>query len=180
MKRQSRLLLVSAIILMLIVPIIYAQAVIKRIERAVSIPEKERKPAPEFAGTTLEGSAMRLADLRGKVVVLNFWYVACGPCRAEIPGLNRLVQEFDKGDVVFIALALDKADKLRLFLKEIPFRYQLMSEAGATAELYGVQAYPGHILIDRKGRIAHVIRGGIDKIEDILRPLITGLSQESK
>jgi peroxiredoxin len=68
------------------------------------------KLAPTFDARSLDGEALNLATLRGKVVVLNFWYVSCGPCRVKIPGLNQLVSEFQGKGVVFIALALDRAE----------------------------------------------------------------------
>jgi thiol-disulfide isomerase/thioredoxin len=134
-----------------------------------------KKPAPDFEVQTLDGKALRLAELKGKVVVLNFWFIGCAPCRVEMPGLNKLTEEFGSDEVVFIAFALDKAELLREFLKEVPFRYQIVPEAGAIASLFGATAFPTHIMINKNGEIEFFSLGGsLDKYEE-LRPLIRAL-----
>jgi len=125
--------------------------------------------------TTLGGREVKLAELKGRVVVLNFWFVGCAPCRAEIPDLNRLVDEYQGRDVVFLAVARDKAGMVREFLKEIPFKYGIVAEGVPTAEAFGVELYPTHILIDKAGNVAHVLSGGgADKYQE-LAPLIDAL-----
>jgi peroxiredoxin len=134
-----------------------------------------KKPAPGFEIKTIDGLFLRLADLRGKVVVLNFWFVGCAPCRVEIPGLNKLVEEFASSDVVFIGLALDKADSIRDFLKAIPFKYQIAAEAQTVASQFGVSSYPTHVLINKQGEIEFFLIGGSPTRHAELKPLIQNL-----
>src|SRR2546429_8515774 len=76
--------------------------------KAAALKEGDRKTAPGFHATSLDGREIDSAKLRGKVVVANFWFTGCGPCKAEIPDLNRLTREFAGKDVVFLAFTLDE------------------------------------------------------------------------
>jgi len=131
-----------------------------------------RKPAPSFDVKSLTGESFNLAALRGKVVVLNFWYTTCGPCRAEMPGLNQLVREFQDKGVVFIAFALDGTDELRTFLKEMEFKYQVIPDSEKISQLYQVMNYPTHVIIGKDGQLLIIQSGGSSKRHEELRPLI--------
>jgi peroxiredoxin len=132
-------------------------------------------PAPGFSVTTLDGAVLSLSDLRGKAVVLNFWFIGCAPCRVEMPGLNKLVEEFAGEDVVFIGFASDRADRLKEFLEVRPFDYRIVPQSEKIAQLYGVSLYPTHILINKNGEIAYILTGGSPDRHDQLRPLIKNL-----
>ncbi len=144
-------------------------------KKASPVSPQGKKAAPGFEIKTIDGESLRLADLRGKVVVLNFWFIGCAPCRVEIPGLNKLVEEFGAGDVVFIGLALDKADPLRDFRKTNPFKYKIAAESQKVASSFGVGSYPTHILINKQGEIEFFLVGGSPTRYDELRPLILNL-----
>ncbi len=144
-------------------------------KNASPVSPQGKKTAPGFEIKTIDGESLRLSDLRGKVVVLNFWFIGCAPCRVEIPGLNTLVEEFGADDVVFIGLALDKAEPLRDFRKTIPFKYRIAAEAQAVASAYGVASYPTHILINKQGEIEFFLIGGSPARHDELKPLIQNL-----
>ena len=79
--------------------------------------EKDLLPAPAFKAATLDGANVSLENLKGKITVLNFWFINCGPCRGEMPELNKIVDEF-KEHVRFLAFATDSAEDLRDFLKK--------------------------------------------------------------
>ena len=131
-------------------------------------PLASKKAAPQFRVTSLEGQEFDLSALRGKVVVLNLWFIRCPPCREEIPGLNMLTEEFTNEDVVFIALALDSAEELHSFLKEQPFTYHVVPDAKRVIKLYGGHFYPKHIIINREGQIEWTKRGGRrDRYKDL-------------
>lgn len=134
-----------------------------------------RPAAPDLAFKTLDGREAKLADLKGKVVVLNFWFIGCAPCRVEIPGLNKLVEEYKGKDVVFLAFASDEEKLLREFLEESPFKYEIVPRAGAAAGLFGVSVYPTHIIIDKAGAVAYFLTGGSPERHEKLVPLIDNL-----
>lgn len=131
--------------------------------------------APPFRVTTLSGETMDRAGLDGKVVVLNFWFTACAPCVVEMPSLNGLVQEFAEQPVVFLAPAIDDEENLRSFLKDHEFLYRVVPDAGELHGEFEVSAYPTHMIVDREGRIRHVLSGGDRDTDDRLRPLIRQL-----
>ena len=133
---------------------------------------REGEAAPAFEVRTLEGQSFASKDLKGKVVVLNFWYVGCAPCIVEIPGLNRLVKELEGRDVVFLALALDGPKTLRSFLREKPFDYHIVPSSAEIAKEFEVSSYPTHVFLDREGRIRHVLTGGNETRHEDLRRLI--------
>ncbi len=131
--------------------------------------------APDFNVKTLEGKDLNLSTLKGKVVVLNFWFIGCAPCRVEMPGLNKLTDEFTGKDVVFIAFALDQTEALEKFLKTTEFKYQVVPKAGDIASLFGAEVYPTHIIINKEGEIEYRLTGGGPERHEQIRPLIQGL-----
>ena len=118
----------------------------------------DKKPAPLFNLTSLDGKKFELTALRGKIVVLNFWFTGCIPCVAEMPELNKLVEKFKNDDVVFIAPTLDAKSVLPAFLVKHPFEYSVVPSAGnLIVNTYrdgtGTVAFPVNIIIDQEGKI---------------------------
>ncbi len=135
-------------------------------------------PAPDFDVQDLDGAALKLSALRGKVVVLNFWFIACPPCRAEMPALNQLVQHFEGREVVFIGFAADPSDALRDFLQTHEFEYQVVPDATPIAELYVVRGAPTHVVIDQDGRFAKIVYGAIGDVQTALEEPISPVTAE--
>jgi peroxiredoxin len=129
---------------------------------------------PTFELVSLDGDRVELGALRGKAVVLTFWFSSCRPSCAQIPALNRLVEAHrGSGDVEFIGIALDEEDALRDFLAKHEFRYTIASDPkGNLAQRYGVHAYPAHVVIDRRGRIVGQLFGTMDTIDRVLSGLV--------
>src|SRR4051812_43635177 len=93
-------------LLSLVLSLIVSAAVSGQTTSPANPPDKEKPMAPAFSLTSLEGERFDLAALRGKVVVLNFWFTGCAPCVAEFGKLNGLVNKFKNKEVVFIAPTL--------------------------------------------------------------------------
>lgn len=88
-------------------------------------------------------------------MVVNFWFIKCPPCRAEIPDLNELVEEYkDNKDVIFVAVGLDPWFELKDFLSEHPFKYHLVTDGRYYATERNVNSYPTNVVIDRNGKVA--------------------------
>jgi len=111
------------------------------------------KPAPDIAGTTLDGSQFRLADLRGRPVIVNFWGPTCDPCRDEFPLFkSKLNDHAADGLVVVGVLMADPPDLARTFIAEQGATWQTVDDpAGAIKEAYRVAARPQTYFVDREG-----------------------------
>ncbi|MGH9939448.1 MAG: redoxin domain-containing protein, partial [Blastocatellia bacterium] len=130
-------------------------------------------PAPEFRGDSLDGKAFDSKSLRGKIVVINLWFIACGPCRKEIPKLNEIAREFRNKDVVFIAPTPDQSEPLREFLKTAPFDYNIIPDADRIIEQFNAVHFPTHVVIDRNGQIESLMIGaGERRPEEVRRALL--------
>jgi thiol-disulfide isomerase/thioredoxin len=128
------------------------------------------KPAPDFTLNTLDGGKVHLADLKGKVVVLDFWATWCGPCRAALPLVNEAASSRkDKGVVFYAVNQQEDADQIRAFLKKADLNPPVALDAeGAAATLYGVQGIPQTVIIDKAGNIADIHVGYSPAIKETI------------
>jgi thiol-disulfide isomerase/thioredoxin len=102
--------------------------------------------------TDINGNIIKAGDLKGKVVVFNFWFIACPPCRYEMPDLNRLVNAYlPYKNVVFIAVALDKTEDVERFMKVSPFKFRLVANARYLFSRYNVAQCPTSLVVDQNG-----------------------------
>jgi thiol-disulfide isomerase/thioredoxin len=109
-----------------------------------------------FSEKDMGGEKFNLKDLAsaGKVVVLNFWFINCPPCRMEIPQLNEMVASYQNNkDLVFIGIALDDKYALEKFLKTLPFDYHIIDNGRYIASQYGIISYPTHVVINKEGKV---------------------------
>lgn len=109
--------------------------------------------APQFELTDLQGKKWSLNALRGKVVVLNFWFTACAPCIREIPELNKLTEQYKGKDVVFLGLAPDKAEKISAFLQKRDFKYIILPDSYEVSQSFKISNWPTSMVIDKQGTI---------------------------
>ena len=115
---------------------------------------KTGQTLPPFKLRDLNGRKYDSKELAGKIVVLNFWFIGCPPCRAEIPDLNKLVQQNTKrDDVVFLAVALDQRPAIEKFVKQYPFEYALVADGRYIADRYSVNSFPTNLVLDRQGKV---------------------------
>ncbi|WP_259067031.1 peroxiredoxin family protein [Mucilaginibacter sp. X4EP1] len=125
------------------------------------------KPAPGFELTGLDGKNYSLKNLKGKIVVLNFWFIACKPCVNEMPVLNSIKKKYDPKKVVFLALSLDSKSAVNAFLQNHQFNYVMLPDAAPVHRKYHLNAYPTSIVIDARGIISFVQIGGPDINENL-------------
>jgi thiol-disulfide isomerase/thioredoxin len=129
--------------------------------------DKPKEPAPEFDVTSIDGKRFRLSELKGKVLVANFWFTGCTPCKEEIPELNKLADKYK--DCVFLAFSLDEnKSPLKRFLVKYPFRFNIIPAASEIAGKFRIKSYPSTIIISPEGNIFHFEVGGPNNIRDVL------------
>lgn len=119
-------------------------------------------PAPDFAVQTLDGETLTLSDLRGKVVLVNFWATWCPPCRLEMPGFQDVWEEYRDRDVVILGLSVDRGDRAAVvdWVRQRGITYPIAFAPGAVTRAFGgARVLPTSILVDREGRIAHRVEG---------------------
>ena len=120
------------------------------------------QPAPDVQLELLGGEPLRLADLRGDVVVLEFWASWCEPCLRTLPQAEAVVGEFPAGTVRLIAVNLEEsAEVARQTLDRLQLKTQVaLDKQGAIAAQFGATELPQTVVIDRAGRVAKVLVGG--------------------
>jgi cytochrome c biogenesis protein CcmG, thiol:disulfide interchange protein DsbE len=131
-----------------------------------ALAEGRRPAAPVLELPRLGGSASRsLAEWDGEVVVLNFWASWCGPCREESPMLERWHRRLrDRGATVLGVNVEDVTSDARDFIRAYGLSYPMLRDRdGDSAKPFGVVGYPETLVIDRRGRVAAVLRGPIDE-----------------
>ncbi|MER3419061.1 MAG: TlpA family protein disulfide reductase [Chloroflexota bacterium] len=136
---------------------------------------KVGQPAPDFALWSLDGQTVRLSDLRGRVVLINFWATWCGPCRAEMPEIEAVYRESKEQDFVVLAIneenaSLEEARKLaRDFRDELDLTFPILLDGpdGQVFRQYRLYGLPSSFIVDRDGIIRTVRFGPLNR--DFLR-----------
>lgn len=127
----------------------------------LSLAATDSGPAGNFTLKSATGENIQLSEYRGQVVLINFWASWCGPCRQEMPHLDAIYKKYEPmGFTVFgINVEQDRkmADKI---LRDIPVTFPILfDDANVVSELYGVDAMPVTVLVDRNGEIRFRHRG---------------------
>ena len=119
--------------------------------------------APDFTLTDLDGNQVSLSDFRGKVVFINFWATWCPPCRAEMPEIEALYQQYKTKDVVVIGVdILETDDKVRQFVERGGYSWIFVIDStGTVSANYNINAIPTSYFIDREGIIRAVNIGAM-------------------
>ncbi len=117
------------------------------------------KPAADFETTGIDGKKVKLADLRGKVVVLDFWYRGCGWCIKAMPQMNQLAEDFAGKPVAIFGMNTDRDEAdAKFVIEKMGLKYPTL-KAEEVPEKFGVQGFPTLIVIDQQGRVHDVHTG---------------------
>ncbi|MCK5825206.1 MAG: TlpA family protein disulfide reductase [Ichthyobacteriaceae bacterium] len=119
----------------------------------------------EYNIIDIEGNKWDNIDLSGSVVVFNFWFSACPPCKKEIPELNKLVDHYADKNVIFIAVSLNNHYEVENYIEKNPFKYHLVANGDAVIDGLGINAFPTQIIIDKDGSLFQKIQGKVTYLE---------------
>ena len=123
---------------------------------------REGAQAPNFVLNTLAGETVSLSDLRGQVVVLNFWASWCPPCRAEMPAIQQVYDTYREQGLVVLAVNVREPDSQTAeFVAEMQLTFPILTDHdGSVFETYRVRSLPTTFFIDREGVIQEMVLGG--------------------
>jgi peroxiredoxin len=141
------------------------------VQFTIAMPRQEGTEAPMFEAPDVDAKWITADDMKGKVVVLNFWFIGCVGCMDEIPKLSALEAKYrDNQDVMILAIAPNTAQDLRRFRDREKFSYRLIPQAESLVKLYDFIGYPRNIVIGRDGKIVYwrtTVRAW-DKFESVI------------
>jgi thiol-disulfide isomerase/thioredoxin len=181
--RNPLILVVVAFVAALMLYFGYHQA---RRTQAGSLPRLTQSTlAPDFSLESLDGKNLRLSDLRGKAVLLNFWATWCGPCKIEMPWFVDLQNQYGSQGLQIVGVAMDDASKedISKFAKDMGVNYPILIGKESVGDQYGgVPALPESFLISRDGKIVDKIIGlrGKADIEDAVKKTLDTQAPKSE
>ena len=131
------------------------------------------KTAPDFALTDIQGKTLKLSDMKGKTVLLDFWATWCGPCRADGPSLDKLYQKYGDKNLALIGISVDEERPVvQKFLSEHPHKYSIaLTSENDMPRAYQIGVFPTYIIIDTDGNVAAATEGnkGFSELRHMLK-----------
>jgi peroxiredoxin len=140
-----------------------------------------RKLAPDFTLKDANGSAIKLSDYRGKVVLLNFWATWCGPCAVEIPWFIEFEQQYKSRGFAVVGVSMDEDgwSAVKPYIAEHKLNYRVLLGDDSVSQLYGgVESLPTTFIIDRDGRFAFSPHVGLAGKNEYLNEIQTLLDNK--
>ncbi|MDP6933347.1 MAG: TlpA disulfide reductase family protein [Myxococcota bacterium] len=129
--------------------------------------------APEIEVRDLDGAPFSLQELRGRIVVLNFWATWCGPCKTEIPHFSRFSDDHPEIEVLGLAVDSGNADRVRTWSRRLGIGYRVALAGAEDIQAYDVGTLPTTVIVDTKGRVGWAHVGALSQPE--LEAAVRGL-----
>ena len=135
------------------------------------------RQAPAFSVRTLSGKSLRLAELRNKPVIVDFWATWCGPCRASMPHLSSMQSRYEKQGLTVIGMSVDEgaAQDVRRYATQLGIKFPIAMANDDVLDAYGpIRSIPTTFFINRKGDIVRRVVGYIDgdTMEDYVKEIL--------
>lgn len=144
------------------IPLLFLSALVLAPALAVCAPSLQTgAPAPGFELNSNSGKPVSLADLRGQIVLVNFWASWCGPCRQEMPILEQLNHQYRNKGVALVGINVEPDTAAATdWLKATPVTFPILYDVDSkVSKLYEVQGMPNTVILDRKGVVRYIHRG---------------------
>lgn len=133
-------------------------------------------PAPDWALYNSAGNKMSLAQMRGKVVLLDFFFIGCEGCMLSLKPLNRLHKKYSRQNVAMISMTFrDSKQSVVEFKKNYHIQYPIYLNAGAVVQSYNVRQFPTFYFIDKEGKVANVVVGYADNFEERVTSILNDM-----
>jgi len=161
----SALLVVAMLVLLVVQACALSSPSVTGKEQEATVGVNVGNLAPDFTLDDLEGGKVRLSELRGKVVFINFWATWCPPCRAEMPEIEAIHQEYRTKDVVVIGGDIMESESIvRRFVQQGGYTWTFaMDTSGEVSAQYNINAIPTSYFIDREGIIRAINIGAMTR-----------------
>jgi peroxiredoxin len=132
-----------------------------------AVPVSPQSSAPDFTLRTMDGKNVRLQELRGRVVLVNFWATWCGPCRQEMPHLNKLYDKYQSAGFVMLGVNIDDDPANAIGVaNKLGMKFPVLLDTDKkVSRLYDLNVMPSTVVIDRDGKVRYVHRGYRDGYE---------------
>jgi peroxiredoxin len=142
--------------------------------------EISQSVAPDFTLKSHSGDNLRLSELRGEVVMINFWASWCGPCRQEMPLLDELYAEYQPMGFTILGVNVEEdSSKAKALLDEIPVSFPVLFDTQSqVSKLYDVIAMPSTVLVDRDGNVRYLHHGYKPGYEQTYQEQVRALIRE--
>ena len=119
------------------------------------------KQMPDFIATSISGDTIQISKLKGKIIVINFWFIDCHPCIAEMPALNKLVDEYKNKEIVFLAITWETAKRVyNDFLSKYKLDFIILPDAQKVIDKVAGSGYPTTYIVNQEGIIKSAWNGG--------------------
>jgi peroxiredoxin len=142
--------------------------------------ETAQGAAPDFTLKSQKNGNLKLSELRGKVVLINFWASWCGPCRQEMPILDELYRHYRPLDFTILGVNVEQnSDDAKSLLKDVPVTFPILFDTeNKISKLYDVKGMPSTVLVDRDGNIRYIHMGYQPGVEAEYQTQIRALIRE--